>query len=979
MTKQSVFDGKIASVLCVFCILTAIVGVLAGCDNKTSTTSDVFTIKFVANDGSEVIVWHTGDEIPALSRDGYSFDGWFYDENFERAANLYDLVGSEVGGEISLYAKWTQLPPLDNLIFEDITCIYDGAEHLPTVKNLPKNAKVEYSATGLVDAGTYTVTADVNADGYLPWHGEATLTIEKADVDVSKLKFEDHSCLYDGFPKSIMVNGKLPHGVTITYDGNEQTEVGIYTVTAHFNVGNNYNPVEDMTATLRIKASEHTVTFEHWDGSRETLTVKDGENLYADRFPDTKPRTGYTVNWQDGNLFNIEEDVTVKEVCVPIEYEIYYDFKGGTAEDYSTKYTIEQEVVLVVPTRDYYTFMGWYADESYKGERIDRIEAGNIGRKEFFAKWEATVYHVQYELNGGTNDMSNCNGDGTYSYTVNDNTKELQDPTRAYYKFEGWFEDDRYLGEPIEEIDTKNPRDLTLYAKWVPTEYSINYVLGTSAKNADGNPLSYNIESGTLSLLAAERPGYTFVGWHLNSEGGQLVSELKIDENWNMVELSLYAEWTLVKYHIDYVVEDGENNASNPTEYDVEQESFDLLPATRKGYDFKCWQDEENTQISRLDTSIARDIRLTAVFEEHIYSITYEYEGQHSNPTSYKISDCPLTLAAGVRDGYEFICWETEDGDEVSVITENMLGNLVLRARERMIVPEFTIENGVLIGYDHQKGGIITVPAEFDGQRITGIAAGVFDDSVTELVIEAELTQLTEGVFDECVNLEKLVLPTSLETLAKGTLKNLGKLKELRLPFAGNRPYDASDGGIGFETFGYLFSGSNQTDSCYEVIYYRYTNDGIPANSGTAYIPDSLKTVIIDGDVMPYAFNGYSELDTQIYKIERFEIYGNFVGAWAISSLVEEVVFYNAEVEVDRLALYNDVMLKRIFIYGNLQDVPAWVQPCVNVAGISSVEVHLMQEGGDDIVKVVYRVDESNIAMAFIVEDRKKQTSKNGR
>jgi hypothetical protein len=62
---------------------------------------------------------------------------------------------------------------------------------------------------------------------------------------------------YSGTPQSLAITGALPSGVTVSYEGNEQTDVGTHTVTATFAVADpaNYNTPAPMTATLTIEAS----------------------------------------------------------------------------------------------------------------------------------------------------------------------------------------------------------------------------------------------------------------------------------------------------------------------------------------------------------------------------------------------------------------------------------------------------------------------------------------------------------------------------------------------------------------------------------------------------------------------------------------------------------------------------------------------------------------------------------------------------
>jgi uncharacterized repeat protein (TIGR02543 family) len=53
--------------------------------------------------------------------------------------------------------------------------------------------------------------------------------------------------------------------------------------------------------------------------------------------------------------------------------------------------------------------------------------------------------------------------------------------------------------------------NITVYAKWAPASYSINYTLNNGTD--PGNPESYNIETETFNLINPARTGYTFIGW----------------------------------------------------------------------------------------------------------------------------------------------------------------------------------------------------------------------------------------------------------------------------------------------------------------------------------------------------------------------------------------------------------------------------------------------------------------------------------
>jgi len=83
----------------------------------------------------------------------------------------------------------------------------------------------------------------------------SNLTVKKASYDMSGITFEDLTVMYDGQPHSIYINGDLPQGVSVNYENNGQTKVGVYEVSAIFEVDDiNYNIPETMKAILTISS-----------------------------------------------------------------------------------------------------------------------------------------------------------------------------------------------------------------------------------------------------------------------------------------------------------------------------------------------------------------------------------------------------------------------------------------------------------------------------------------------------------------------------------------------------------------------------------------------------------------------------------------------------------------------------------------------------------------------------------------------------
>ena len=78
---------------------------------------------------------------------------------------------------------------------------------------------------------------------------------------------------------------------------------------------------------------------------------------------------------------------------VPVEYVVVF-IDEGEAEDFDGKYTYGEEETLPAPVRQGYTFKGWYADASFQGTPVTKIEAGETGNKTYYAKWEEAEYTI---------------------------------------------------------------------------------------------------------------------------------------------------------------------------------------------------------------------------------------------------------------------------------------------------------------------------------------------------------------------------------------------------------------------------------------------------------------------------------------------------------------------------------------------------------------------------------------------------------
>ena len=193
------------------------------------------------------------------------------------------------------------------LTLKNLSVTYNGSAFTLAVSGLPEGVTVTYyyegtngtsyskTTTAPTNAGTYTVTAVFSGDSnhntisYLA----ATLTIEKASYNTDDLTVDNLIVTYDEDSHSVVVSG-LPDGVDVTlyYEGTYDTvyakstvaptDAGTYFVTAVFSGDDNYNAIDDITATLTIEKA--TITEEEVEPLN--ITAKVGDSLEDIELPE---------------------------------------------------------------------------------------------------------------------------------------------------------------------------------------------------------------------------------------------------------------------------------------------------------------------------------------------------------------------------------------------------------------------------------------------------------------------------------------------------------------------------------------------------------------------------------------------------------------------------------------------------------------------------------------------------------------------
>ena len=110
-----------------------------------------------------------------------------------------------------------KIPDLSGVIFNGATYQYDGTPKSLYVTGLPAGIVAQYNGNDVADAGVHLVTAQLYYDGKLVKNLSAELVIKKAVYDMKGVSFPHVTHAYTGASDNPSIVGKLPDGVTVTY------------------------------------------------------------------------------------------------------------------------------------------------------------------------------------------------------------------------------------------------------------------------------------------------------------------------------------------------------------------------------------------------------------------------------------------------------------------------------------------------------------------------------------------------------------------------------------------------------------------------------------------------------------------------------------------------------------------------------------------------------------------------------------------
>ena len=676
---------------------------------------------------------------PDPERTGYSFDGWYTDEDLR---NGYDF-STPVTADVTLHAKW---------ILRSYQLDYRSDGTVVKTVQVPFGSTLagDYAAPSLEKEG-YTLqswkndTADWNfVAGTMP---AKPLTLIAAWEPVS------YRAVFNGNGGSL-ADGGVTSSQTLVFDRAENLDAGVYMRLGYAFKGWSKSSVADKvdyTATAEVKNLANT------QGAQVNLYAVWEANPYTVVFHANHDDAGGTATRTQGFVY----DETGK---------------GLAANTFS---------------REGWRFEKWTANPDGSGAAfgdgaIVSKPLAASGQYHLYAQWTRNVYNVAFATNGGSY-VEPLQVEFGRSFAAPTTTLEGR-------SLEGWYDNPQLTGKKWDfGHDTVPVGGVTLYAKWTPNTFAVSFQPGGGAGSPGATRLftygAANQNLPTVSSLGFSWEGRTFSHWSTNADGTGKHFTDGADVSTGLSTgsaVTLHAQWTLNVYEVVFKA----NGGSAVSSRDVGHGAAVERPADPEypGYTFGGWyEDAAFAQEYEFAAPVTGPLILYAKWDPVRYAVTFDANGGERAPdaeTAAAGALVPEPQTAPIWSGHVFAGWCRDvEGTQPWRFGEDAMParDLVLYAKweeaERLmyVLNEDGASLSVGVNPDFRstlREAIVPSKYEFEGAmlpvtRVVGRDAGSSDSL---------------GGFEDCALLERVVLPEGIAVLGEAAFENCSLLAAVDLP-----------------------------------------------------------------------------------------------------------------------------------------------------------------------------------------------------
>ena len=676
--------------------VTLINGVYSIVKDDYDVSNVVFNNATYIYDGSEKSIAITGDLPEGVVA--------IYENNTATNAGTYIATVNFMGDSVNFNAIPSMSAALiinkatydtSGINFENKTYVYDGTEKTITIDGvLPIGLSVSYASNTLTKAGKTYAVASFSGDFdnyYTVAPMQALLTVDRANYDLAGVTFDSKTYIYDGTPKTMVIDGNLPEGVSVSYDDNIYTLAGSYTVTATFKGDYaNYYPISAMRAVLKIDKATYdmsNITFEDkfvtYNGKTQTVVI-------SGDLPE-----GVSVEYFNNEKVNAGE---------------YYAIASFTGDSDNYNYIDDMEAILNIAKADYDLSMISFDNNrvTYNGGVQALAIVGNLPEGVTVTyldneNVEVGTYTVTARFIGDTKNY-NFIPARTATITIEQATPELNvtyTPEMATLADEIILVSGTTIAgsivfdeDQIFVLGTKNyrytftPEDTKNY-KMVKGSITIVIYAKVTFVNEDGSTIETQyLEKGDyaeeITPAYEDNSGYSyeFDYWTCNGE--------EFDFNTQIIkDVTLVAKYTkeIITYTITYITNGGISSENLVETYTI-NDTVSIPALSKSGYTFNGWSGagiEEGTN----NFTIANEIgnrTFVASFTANTYTVNLNVNGGECDVEKITVTyDQPLYLPTPTLYYHSFVGWYYGSTLFVNGAIYKTASNITLKAKWEIV------------------------------------------------------------------------------------------------------------------------------------------------------------------------------------------------------------------------------------------------------------------------------------------------------
>lgn len=537
-----------------------------------------------------------GYPLPIPNRAGYGFIGWYDNATIQGANKVTEQTINTIRNDRTVYAQWQK--GLVTVIFNGGGDIYGnvgtagetyrmvrylenyGRKAAEDVENDVQATLPISTVKGRTFVGWYLEEEPKSTRDGITYYDATKQNALTRIVDSTIVKNKAGHVLYAHYKDNmymVVFNSNLPSGDNWVYkNGSKVSSIANISsrfVRYGFTFGRTWTSMESKTSTTYIgsisllpdlNGSTWTLDYHYFKGwyynaSCTGNQVVDSTNVPAETADSTgKGTINLYARW-------IGKEKTVKFVTDTSYYNRYSTLNGsyGTqlvsgskvVETRTVRYkgTLGKVVASAMDeTRDYlqnfptpsrtgYTFVGWKAVSNSNNSNgyatVDTVV--NYPKTDTLnAVWTANTYTVTFDAQGGTCDTT------SKTVTYNGTYGTLPVPTRAGYRFVGWYDTTtRSDGYGYGDAQVTNSSHVnkasnhTLYAAWVYYDISINQSATTSSVGTLTNgTVSYSGKTATVGITPNTGGNY------VSTSGGTPSATVSYTAKYNLTDYGKYSE-----------------------------------------------------------------------------------------------------------------------------------------------------------------------------------------------------------------------------------------------------------------------------------------------------------------------------------------------------------------------------------------------------------------------------------------------------